>query len=291
MFVMLSLVLAAAPIKLAASEWCSAGLDPVLASTLEGRFFDLLHANGLDVTSPKDVSAVLGLERQKQLMGCSGEASCLAELGGALGVDGILYGCVVKAGSGFTATLRAISTKSAQPISSFSERLKNEDALQDWLDAKAKAMAEEIKAAMGATGSGITMPLAVAGSTSLSLAAQPPDRRDLSFEHPMAGLGIASFLVAGLGAGGAVLGFLQASASSRSLDAELQAQRQVTPEAQRFAQQGQLMEGLMWGGVAAAVVFAAAGIWSVSQTTGLPVRPSLSFGPRGTAFTVEVSLK
>src|SRR5262249_37444764 len=38
-----------------------------------------------------DISAALGAERQKQLMGCT-ESSCLAELGGAMGADYLVRG-------------------------------------------------------------------------------------------------------------------------------------------------------------------------------------------------------
>src|SRR5881398_1613253 len=39
-----------------------------------------------EVISSSDVTQLLGFERQRQLLGCK-EDSCLAELGGALGVD------------------------------------------------------------------------------------------------------------------------------------------------------------------------------------------------------------
>ena len=51
------------------------------------------------VTSSKDVQAIVGLDRQKQLLGC-GTQSCSAELAGALSVDAPLFGSVAKAGSG-----------------------------------------------------------------------------------------------------------------------------------------------------------------------------------------------
>jgi hypothetical protein len=47
---------------------------------------------GLVVTTPSDIRALLGLERQKQLLGCDEGASCLAELSGALGAGAIIAG-------------------------------------------------------------------------------------------------------------------------------------------------------------------------------------------------------
>lgn len=136
-----SAALAAAPLKVASTPWVSSGLNAAFATSLEARFTSLLSEGGVSVVSPRDIEAVLGLERQRQLTGCAEESSCLAELGGALGVQVVLYASVVKAGSSVTANLRAISTKDAHPVFTASERVKSDDALQDWLDASARRLA------------------------------------------------------------------------------------------------------------------------------------------------------
>lgn len=140
----LAMVLAAAPLKVASSDWSTSGVDPTLAGALESRFVQLLREAGLQVTSSKDVGAILGLERQKQLLGCANE-SCSAELAGALGVDAMLFASVAIAGSGYTVSVRVISAANGQAISALSGRVKSLDELQDWLDAGAKKMASELK--------------------------------------------------------------------------------------------------------------------------------------------------
>jgi len=58
---------------------------------------DLARTRRYDVIGKSDIEAMLGLERQKQLMGCSEDGtSCLAELGGALGADYVLLGSVAR---------------------------------------------------------------------------------------------------------------------------------------------------------------------------------------------------
>jgi hypothetical protein len=42
-----------------------------------------LRDRGFDVVTAADIAAVLGVERQKQILGC-GNDSCLAELGGVI---------------------------------------------------------------------------------------------------------------------------------------------------------------------------------------------------------------
>src|SRR4051812_36888184 len=54
------------------------------------RLAEKFSGYGIKVLTSHDVEAVLGMERQKQLMGCADDSSCLTEIVGALGVDGIL---------------------------------------------------------------------------------------------------------------------------------------------------------------------------------------------------------
>ncbi len=158
-------LLSAAPTQptVASTDWASSGLDAALASTLESRFLDLLSTGGIKVTSSKDVAAFLGLERQKQLLGCSA-TSCTAELAGALGVDAILFASVVRAGSGYTVSLRVTSATNAQSIASMSGRAPTVDALQDWLDAAATKLARQLRANAGITEPGGTGETERAGS-------------------------------------------------------------------------------------------------------------------------------
>lgn len=54
-----------------------------------------LREHGLKVMTGRDIGAVLGLERQKQLLGCMDDStSCSAELAGALGVGALVVGTV-----------------------------------------------------------------------------------------------------------------------------------------------------------------------------------------------------
>lgn len=129
------------PARVAATGWAFSGIDQVVGETFLDRFATQLGAEGVKVTTPKDIAGVLGLERQRQLLGCANESSCLAELAGALGVDALLTGAIVKIGTGFTVTLRVIAVRDGAEIASASERVKDEDAVQDWLDRQARSLA------------------------------------------------------------------------------------------------------------------------------------------------------
>ncbi|MBL9038490.1 MAG: hypothetical protein JNG84_08270 [Archangium sp.] len=60
------------------------------------------------VTSAKDLATMLGLERQRQLMGCSEDSSCMAEFANALGTDLVLVATVGKVADNYLVTVRLI---------------------------------------------------------------------------------------------------------------------------------------------------------------------------------------
>src|SRR5206468_3795433 len=102
------------------------------------RFSSLLRSDRLKVTTATDVANVLGVERQKQLLGCGDQSACLAELAGALGVDGILSGSVVKTEATWLANVKVVRAGDGSTWLDASERLKSEEELGNFLDATAR---------------------------------------------------------------------------------------------------------------------------------------------------------
>jgi hypothetical protein len=81
-----------------------AALTDVLATTVD-------EAGWFRVVSSRDVTAVLALERQKELLGCSADQACIAELAGALGVDYVLSASVGKVGEAWVVSGRMVEAK------------------------------------------------------------------------------------------------------------------------------------------------------------------------------------
>ena len=123
-------LLTAAPVKVAVPGFNVSGLDAAQADAWVDRFVTLLSADGaFKLTTSRDIQQVLGIERQRELLGCTdGQASCLAELAGALGVDAILTGTVAHAGTGYTASLRVLKTGDGAQIAAVTGRLRDVDA-------------------------------------------------------------------------------------------------------------------------------------------------------------------
>jgi TolB-like protein len=74
-----------------------------------------LVRQGLVVTTPADLRAVLGLERQRQLLGCS-ESSCLAELTGALGAEYVVPGQLARSSAGYRVTVKAVKASTGVAV-------------------------------------------------------------------------------------------------------------------------------------------------------------------------------
>ena len=141
---------AADPIKLAAPTLQSVGLDPARASFLSDYFAQQLSGQGLRVTTSNEIATLIGLERQKELLACDDQATgCMAELAGALGVDGVITGSLAKTENGsFAVAVKIISARDGAPLALATGRLKNEDAVLDYFADQAPRMAAEVKRAL-----------------------------------------------------------------------------------------------------------------------------------------------
>jgi TolB-like protein len=173
------------------------GVEPQMASALtEAVAAEVASKGYFEVMASKDVQTMLGLERQRQMLGCSDEAgSCLTELAGALGARFVLSGTVAKLGEAFQFSLQTLDSRKAQPIGRAVRIAKSLEVLR------------------------AQMPYAVAEATGTPV--PPPPSRLLPYS--LIGVGGAAIL------GGGVWG-LQALSSETALTKELQlgdAQRSV----------------------------------------------------------------
>lgn len=131
MTALLLVALAAAPTpgaKLAAVSLAPVDVSPERAEVYLEHLSVALRAQGFEVTTPKDVATVLGLERQRQLLGCA-DSACLAELAGALGVDSVLNGQVVRTPQAFRLALKIVSAAKGDVRFACAETADSEDGL------------------------------------------------------------------------------------------------------------------------------------------------------------------
>jgi TolB-like protein len=91
---------------------------------------ELSTAGRYDVAGQSELLAVLGIERQKQLLGCSdNQGSCLAEIGGALGARWLVMGTVGRFGSKLRLDLKLIDATSGRAVRREGRVLDHDDEL------------------------------------------------------------------------------------------------------------------------------------------------------------------
>jgi TolB-like protein len=111
------------------------GVEVAVAESLTEALAAELSRTGLfEVTTQKDVAVVLGVERQRQLLGCGEESSsCATELAGALGARFVLSGSVAKLGDVFQLNLQTQDTTKGQALGRATRIAKDLPALRGQL--------------------------------------------------------------------------------------------------------------------------------------------------------------
>jgi hypothetical protein len=96
--------------RLAVLELKAEGASPELAQTLSQVVAEQAGKTpGFDAISQAEISTMLNVQKQKQLLGCADE-SCLAEIGGALGAKMVLNGTLGKLGDSYVLSLQLLDT-------------------------------------------------------------------------------------------------------------------------------------------------------------------------------------
>ena len=85
---------------------------------------EIKRAPGTKVVSRDDIVAMLQLEADKSRLGCTENLVCLAEIGGALGVDKLVLGDAGKLGDSYVISLRLIDVRRSEIDNRVSESFK-----------------------------------------------------------------------------------------------------------------------------------------------------------------------
>ncbi|MBW1807520.1 MAG: DUF2380 domain-containing protein [Deltaproteobacteria bacterium] len=98
------------------------------------------------VIGKSDIRTALDLETQKNLVGCNDE-SCIAEIGGALGVRWVIVGNISKFGEKFLLNLKIMDTEKIRIVKGVSKKIEGgEGELPDALSTAAKELIEGARA-------------------------------------------------------------------------------------------------------------------------------------------------
>ncbi len=231
-------VVLAVPPKVAVPGMTGVGLERAQTEFFTEHFAGALRQAGLLVVTQSEIGALLGLERQKQLLGCGdATSSCMAELANALGADVVALGGIAKLGGGsYQVTLKLLQATDGRVLAQQSGRAASDEKLTDALTRAAHELGREVltvlrpqepvppspdfsrrplrgvswlPALLGLTSAGVGVALAVLASsahTRLTAVGQPALSEAQA--QALADGGKTSQLLAGvlLGVGGAALG-------------------------------------------------------------------------------------
>lgn len=284
----LGIVLVAAPaqstIKLAAPGLAYVNIDNANGEFYLDYFAKQIELRGIRVTTNKEISALVGFERQRQLLSCNEGSSCLAELAGALGVDGIITGSLAKVGKNYVLNIKVVDNE-ARSLAVYSERAKNEDALLDMLSNVALRLATQLKQNQASkTGA----PVATKPGPEGKLEPKVEPKVEPKAEEPQVvasaepepteaatvtrkGGGGSPALITGIASGAVLVGgatfFTLAQVANNRLTT---GDKTIASygEAQKYAQQGRVFETVGWSMMGAGVV--GLGVAGVMMLTGAP---------------------
>lgn len=137
-----------APVKLAAPGLSTLNVKPEAATYFLEHLGHQLQAQGVEVLTSSQIANLLGLERQRQLLGCTDEqSSCLAEMANALGADGLVHGSLGKFGNAYQLDVQILSS-SGQTLATFSRKVDGDEALLNALEVGAAALASQLFSAL-----------------------------------------------------------------------------------------------------------------------------------------------
>src|SRR5512137_2799925 len=110
------------------------------AAVTEALAAEVRKRSGAEVITRKEIEAVLSLEAQKQMLGCQTDA-CIAELGGALGVERLVAGDLARLGESWLFHLKVVETGKVKVASQSDRRIRG-GTIDDVLDALPPMVAE-----------------------------------------------------------------------------------------------------------------------------------------------------
>jgi len=102
----------------------TSGVAPEVAASLsEYLQSETIALNAYSVIGMGEIRQMLGLERQKQMLGCTEDSSCLAEMVGALDADRAIFGDVSRLGDTMVLNISLLDLKHGKLLSRVGKRV------------------------------------------------------------------------------------------------------------------------------------------------------------------------
>jgi hypothetical protein len=130
-------------LRIAAPDLQLVNVTADLGGLYAEHFAQHLASDAVSVVTSKKINALLGLERQRQLVGC-GDSSCFLELANALGADAIVTGSIGRVGGLYQININIISSRDGATLSARSVQASSDEAVLQTLAATGEDMSREL---------------------------------------------------------------------------------------------------------------------------------------------------
>ncbi len=135
-----------APVTVAAPGWKTVQVPPELASFFADHLAQSLRGQGLKVITQTEIAAMIGNERQAQLLGCDeASRSCTGELANALGAKLTLIGSIAKLDESLEVHLELIESVNGAVVSETRVSAVGQTAMLKALDEAAERLVEGLR--------------------------------------------------------------------------------------------------------------------------------------------------
>lgn len=136
----LAVVLAAAPM-IAVPQLNGVRFEQSQTEFFSEHLAQELRTAGVRVVTNKEIATLLGMERQRQLLGCGEGSSCMTELANALGAEAMVLGGIARLDDGSIQVNVKLIREGGAALGSRSARVPNDADLTDALTAAAYELA------------------------------------------------------------------------------------------------------------------------------------------------------
>lgn len=187
-------------------EGTGEGITEILPILTEVLTSQVANLGKYEVVSGQDIEAMMGFEKQKDMVGCM-DSACLAEIGGALGVDRLISSNIGKVGSTFVVNIKLMNIREAKTEGRHYEMVKGE------LDQVINAIQKAVNKLFGISGDA-----AAATEAAATASPSPASTGAASAEAPAAQatkkvvikgkIGFGTYTLYGVGGVAAVVGVL-----------------------------------------------------------------------------------
>lgn len=185
----------------------SDALRPVGLTINEQVMTDLGREERLDVLGTSDVQDLIGLERQKQLLGCSDNSSCMMEISSALGSPWLVSGSLGKLGKAMRLDLKLIRTRDGKVVFRDGRTFKDESDVFEAVSALVSKMLKAIDYKEGATVDAPKVATTVVETTPPPVDAPPPTPPpSVEASAPSASGTLGKWVLGGAGVAAAIAG-------------------------------------------------------------------------------------